>query len=116
MRHLTWIGRLAVCLGIMMSADAARGYVAIVNKTDHSEIHVVPTPGKVTIDGKLDDWDLSGAILMFLDESSKQSYSVRGAMMYDKDFLYVAAHVKDPTPMVNNYAFGGQANMAWNAD
>ena len=53
MRHLTWIGRLAVCLGIMMSADAARGYVAIVNKTDHSEIHVVPTPGKVTIDGKL---------------------------------------------------------------
>lgn len=116
MHNLTWTGRLALCLGIMISADAASGYVAIVNKTDHSEIHVVPTLDKVTIDGKLDDWDLSGAILMFLDESSKQTYSVRGAMMYDKDFLYVAAHVKDPTPMVNNYAFGGQANMAWNAD
>ena len=106
---------LMACL-VFLWGSTAFGYAAIVNKTDHAEIHVVPAPGAVTIDGDLQDWDLSGAILMFIDESSKAAYSVRGAMMYDEDFLYIAAQVKDPTPMVNNYAFGGQANMAWNAD
>ena len=108
--------RLAMGAGILLTACAAQAYVAIVNKADHQEIHVVPTPAGVTIDGKLDDWDLSGANLMFLDESSKEAYSVRGAMMYDRDYLYFGAHVKDPTPMINNYTFGGQVNMAWNAD
>ncbi len=109
-------GFLSLAGAVLLLAAPAFGYVAIVNKTDHSEIHVVPASGQVAINGKLDDWDLSGAILMSLDESSKQVYSVRGAMMYDKEFLYIGAHVKDPTPMVNNYAFGGEANMAWNAD
>jgi len=101
---------------VMLAACAARAYVAIVNKADHTAIHVVPAPGEVTIDGNLDDWDLSGAILMFMDEASKATYSVRGAMMYDTNALYIAAHVKDPTPMINNYAFGGEVNMSWNAD
>ena len=121
MRKLKFVVWVTVFIALVAPAF---GYVAIVNKTDHSEIHVVPTPhsagsgqaAKVTIDGKLDDWDLSGAVLMFMDESSKQVYSARGAMMYDKDYLYVGAHVKDPTPMVNNYSFGGEASMAWNAD
>ncbi len=117
MRYLRSLVMPAVLLAAAILAPAeAHAYVAIVNKTDHSQIHVVPAPGKVTIDGKLDDWDLSGAILMVLDESSKESYSVRGAMMYDKDYLYIGARVKDPTPMVNNYSFGGEVNMAWNAD
>ena len=108
-------------LGLVPPAFA---YVAIVNKTDHSEIHVVPVPrsagsgqsGLVTVDGDLKDWDLSGSILMFMDESSKAVYSVQAAMMYDKDYLYIGGHVKDPTPLVNNYAFGGDYAMAWNAD
>jgi len=105
-----------VCSLLLMTTAKTWSYVAIVNKTDNQEIHVVPAPGKVVIDGDLSDWDLSGAILMYLDESSRESYSVRGAMMYEKDCLYVAAHVKDPTPMVNNYAFGGDYSMSWNAD
>jgi hypothetical protein len=107
---------ITLLVALLPCPRAARAYVAIVNKTDHSEIHVVPPPGKVVIDGKLDDWDLSGAITMFIDEASKASYSVRGAMMYDKEFLYVGARVKDPTPMMNNYSFGGEASKAWDAD
>jgi hypothetical protein len=108
--------RLAICLGVVLAAGAASAYVALVNKADHTEIHVVPTPGTIVIDGKLGDWDLSGANLMYPDEASKETYSVRGAMMYDTDYLYFGAHVKDPTPMINNYTFGGEVNMAWNAD
>lgn len=108
--------RMILACGLLLSASAAQAYVAIVNKTDHSQIHVVPPPGKVVIDGKLEDWDLSGAIEMFIDEASRDSYSVRGAMMYDTEFLYVGAKVKDPTPMRNNYSFGGEAGKAWDAD
>jgi len=114
---ISMMKRLALALAlVLVSCVTALAYVAIVNKADHSEIHVVPTPAKVVIDGKLDDWDLSGAILMFLDPSSKDAYSVRGAMMYDKEFLYIGARVKDPTPMLNNYSFGGEAGKAWDAD
>ena len=97
-------------------ASLLLAYTAITNKTDHTEIHVVPAPGKVTVDGDLKDWDLSGAILMFVDEASKGAYSVRGAMMFDADHLYVGGQLKDPTPMVNNYTFGGEVAMSWNAD
>jgi len=110
------VKRLAIYLGVLFTARAACAYVAIVNKADHTEIHVVPTPGAVVIDGARDDWDLSGANLMCLDESNPKAYTVHGAMMYDADFLYISAHVQDPTPMVNNYTFGGEVNMAWNAD
>lgn len=73
----------------------------IVDKADHAEIRVVPTPGPVTIDGRLDDWDLSGSILMCLTEVSKEVYAVRGALMYDAVWLYVGGQVKDPTPMMS---------------
>ena len=39
------------------------------------------------IDGKLDDWDLSGQVLMCYDiESLKDVYSKRVTMMYDADW------------------------------
>ena len=38
--------------------------------------------GKVVIDGNLSDWDLSGAIFMFIDEASKETHQIRAAMMY----------------------------------
>jgi hypothetical protein len=104
------------CWALCLAASRAHGYGAILNKDDHKEIHIVPAPGKVTIDGDLKDWDLSGAILMYLDEGSKNVYSVRGAMMYDKDALYVGGHVKDPTPMINHYSFADDPGLCWDAD
>jgi hypothetical protein len=102
-----------LCLVLTQTANA---YVAILNKADHTELRIVPAPGKVTIDGALNDWDLSGAILMFMDAPSKQTHQLRGAMMYDRDYLYIGGRLKDPTPMNNQYHFGGQVNMSWNAD
>ena len=104
---------LLLCLA---SERTVQGYSAILNKADHTEVRIVPAPGKVTIDGDLKDWDLSGAILMFIDEASKETHQLRGAMMYDKEFLYIGGRLKDPTPMMNQYHFGGQVNAAWNAD
>jgi len=110
------VPRVGLTACFLLCSIPVHAYFATVNSTDHTEIHVVPAPGKVKIDGDLEDWDLSGAILMKLDEASKSVYSVLGAMMYEKDALYVGAHVKDPTPMVNNYSFADDPGMAWNAD
>ncbi len=114
MNRLFTFGIVGILLVLL--APPSRAYFAVTNSTDHTEIHILPTPGPITIDGDLKDWDLSGAILMKLDESSKDVYSVLGAMMYDAEALYIGAHVKDPNPMNNHYSFADDPGMAWNAD
>ena len=108
-RACGWL--LAAGLGLLGAADAF-GYAAVQNKADNLEVRIVPAPGKVTVDGDLKEWDLSGAIFMFIDEASKESYYIRAAMMYDKDYLYIGGVWKDPTPMMNQTGFGGDLQNA----
>ncbi len=86
-------------------------------QTDNHGIHAVPTPGKVTIDGKLDDWDLSGQVVMCYDlENLRDIYSAEVAMMHDAEAFYVAIHWKDPQPMGNSHHPRYQANKGWAGD
>jgi hypothetical protein len=96
--------------------SVSHGYLATVNKTDYQEMHIVPAPGKVVIDGNLKEWDMSGAVDLFLDDSSRETMSVQGAYMYDKDALYVGGRVKDPTPMMNAHDFASDLSTVWDAD
>ena len=66
----------------------------------HKQLYVVPTPGKVELDGKLDDWDLSGEIDMFVVADGKDSQGAKFALMYDSEALYLAAEVRDTSPMI----------------
>jgi hypothetical protein len=111
------VSATAACIVFgVLAARPAFPYAAVQNKADNTEIRIVPAPGKVVVDGKLDDWDRSGEIFMFIDEASRESHHVKMAMMYDKDFVYVGGHWKDPTPMRNVNHFGGDVANAWNAD
>lgn len=86
-------------------------------QTDNHGIHAVPAPGPVTIDGKLDDWDLSGQVVMCYDlENLRDIYSAEVAMMHDAEALYVAIHWKDPQPMGNSHHPRYQANKGWAGD
>lgn len=86
-------------------------------QTDNHGIHAVPTPGKVTIDGILKDWDMSGQILQCYDiEALQDVYSGRIAMMYDTDNLYLAIRWKDPIPMGNSHDPHYQAGKGWAGD
>ena len=90
---------------------------AFATQTDNHGIHAVPPPGKVTIDGKLDDWDLSGQVLMCYDiETLRDVYSAQVAMMHDAENLYIALHWKDPIPMGNSHHPRFQANKGWAGD
>lgn len=64
---------------------------------------IVPAPGKVTVDGKLDEWDKSGAYgpvtfdPEFLGVNDATFYG-----MYDKENLYLGFRVHDPNPLLNH--------------
>lgn len=104
------------CL-LVLPALCLAGIPALALQTDNHGMHAVPAPGNVTIDGKLDDWDLSGQILACYDVASlKDIYSARIAMMYDSDAFYVAVHWKDPTPMGNSHDPRFQAGDGWKGD
>jgi len=86
-------------------------------QTDTRGAHAVPAPGSVAIDGKLDDWDLSGRFLQCYDvETLRDVYSGEVAFMYDADNLYVAIHWKDATPMGNCHNPRYQADKGWAGD
>jgi hypothetical protein len=70
--------------------------------TENNSIRVLPAPGKVTIDGKANDWDLSGGIFICDDvQTQRDTIAVWLHAMYDKENLYLLAHFKDETPLNN---------------
>ena len=83
-------------------------------ETENVGLRILPAPGKVTVDGKADDWDLTGGIFACGDvENAAGKYGVWLHAMYDADNLYVLARWVDPTPMDNpgsvkgDYGFRG---------
>jgi hypothetical protein len=114
MNYVTRMACILACLTCAVPSTWA--YLATVNKTDYQEIHIVPAPGKVVIDGDLKDWDLSGSVDLFLDEASRATMNVQGVYMYDQKAFYVGGHVKDPTPMMNAHDFASDMGLVWDSD
>ncbi len=105
--------RLLICLSFI----ACAAHVASAVQTDTRGLHAVPAPGAVTIDGRLNDWDLSGATLMCYDvEALRDVYSATVSMMYDSQALYVALHWKDPQPLGNRHDPRFEAHKGWAGD
>lgn len=59
------------------------------NQSQNTGMVAVPVTVPVVIDGKLDDWDLSGRIWSFADINLRDEYSVETAVMWDAEFLYL---------------------------
>ncbi|MCX5669858.1 MAG: hypothetical protein NTU94_00860 [Planctomycetota bacterium] len=75
---------------------------ALAAPTEHQGLRVLPAPGKVTVDGKFDDWDLSGGIFICDDpETQRDTFAVWVHAMYDAQNLYLLARWVDPTPLNN---------------
>lgn len=85
-------------------------------QTDNHVLHAVPPPGPVTIDGKLNDWDLSGQIEVYANFRTRNSYSAKVAAMYDRDNLYLAIAWRDPTPMFNMVDSTFDIGSGWRSD
>jgi hypothetical protein len=82
----------------------------------HKQLYAVPVPGPVSIDGTLDDWDLSGQIEMFVIQATRGTMNAKFAVMYDAEALYLGADVNDPSPMMNMRDPRTDPQQGWNAD
>lgn len=80
------------------------------------KLYALPRTGVVVIDGKLDDWDWSGAIESYEREETRNTQRAECAVMYDADALYIAAKVKDASPMLNRHNSAADADKAWMGD
>jgi hypothetical protein len=79
-------------------------------ETENQVLRILPAPGKVVVDGKVDDWDLSGGIFACGDvERLRDQYGVWFHAMYDTENVYLLARWLDLTPMNNRESSkGGQ--------
>lgn len=101
-------------LGVVVLAIGLAAGLARATETENLNMQVLPAPGKVVIDGKFDDWDLTGGILACSDaETLRDQYSQWFHVMYDAENLYLLARWKDPTPLNNP---GGKGAMGFQGD
>ena len=76
---------------------------------------ILPAAGKVEIDGKFADWDLSGGVFVCGDvEHQRDQLAVWIHALYDAENLYVLARWRDETPLSNPGLAG--SDHPWNGD
>ena len=84
-------------------------------ETENVELSVLPALERVVIDGKFDDWDLSGGafvcsnVKVYRDEASLWVH-----FMYDRGHIYMLARWKDGSPLDNPGKHG--QDHAWEGD
>jgi hypothetical protein len=105
---ITLLSTLVLAAPLLAQEQGARGR--------NKRIFVVPRPGPVVIDGKLDDWDLSGQIWVYVAPETSEMQSAQIALMYDAEALYVSGVVRDPTPLMNRHDPKVDGDRAWDAD
>ena len=81
----------------------------------NDSIPVVPAPGPVVIDGRTDDWDLSGGVWSYNDPTIVDQYSSWTHLMWDAKGVYFLARINDRSPM-KNAASGKDFQKSWQAD
>jgi len=97
-----------------LAASLVLAHAASATETENLGIPVLPAPGKVVVDGKFDDWDLTGGVLACSDaENMRDKLACWFHLMYDADHLYFLARWIDHTPLNNpgsskgDYGFAG---------
>ncbi len=98
------------------TARGAAGENVVGRQSQNEGITIVPAPQKVTIDGDLSEWDLSGRIWCFADLALREEYSTEIAAMWDEKYLYLGLQFRDPTPLHNVVDPKFSASSAWKSD
>ena len=97
----------------VIAAIALSGGPVAATVTENLGIRILPVPGKVAIDGKFGDWDLSYGVFVCGDVATqRETLAVWLHMMYDAENLYVLARWIDHTPMNNPGQLSGPSGRA----
>jgi hypothetical protein len=118
MKHalqFTWLAYLACCL-LILCGLSSQLHAQDTGWGLHKRMFAVPVPKKVVIDGKLGEWDMSGALTVYVMAATKEVQSGRVAVMYNADALYLGGEVRDPSPLMNRHSPEAEGDFAWDAD
>jgi hypothetical protein len=100
-----------IVVTLLAAALAASSLVA--TETENQVLRILPAPGKVVVDGKFDDWDLTGGIFACGDvERLREHYGMWFHAMYDSENIYLLARWLDPTPLNNGESSKGGHGFA----
>lgn len=103
---------LLLTLGILLNGTSLHAA-----RTTNLDMPAVPVPTNVVIDGNLDDWDRTGGIWLCTNiEKLGATKSAKVYAMFDREALYVACEVRDPTPMVNQVDPVKEAGQCFRGD
>jgi len=95
---------LLVSAAVLLAVGLLVGSAAA-TETEHLGMRVLPTPGEVTVDGKADDWDLTGGIFACGHiERQRDQFSCWFHTMYDARNLHMLVRWIDRTPMNNPHS------------
>ncbi|MDZ4815659.1 MAG: sugar-binding protein [Verrucomicrobiota bacterium] len=89
---------------------------ALPTQSNNDALTAVPAPAKMTIDGKSDDWDLSGQMFVYPARVKREKTSVKVYAMWDKDFLYFFLSWKDSSPLINRVDADTAPDSGWMGD
>ena len=110
------MGRRGLICALAILAPIFGGVQEAMGRGRYDRLFVVPPPTTVTIDGNLDDWDLSGQIQLYVVPETVASQSAKFAVMYDDQALYLAGVVRDTSPMMNRHDPNASGDRGWDAD
>jgi hypothetical protein len=79
------------------------------NRPDVEEVTVLPATPPPVMDGDLSEWSAEGLFRGAKDAA----HFIEGRMRYDADFLYIAARIGDPAPLLNRVDPALDADSAW---
>ena len=91
-----------VITAVALITSLCRAALLFATETENVDFRILPAPGKVVVDGKTDDWNLSGSLLICSDvENSRGEYASWQSAMYDAENLYLLSRWIDTTPLNN---------------
>jgi hypothetical protein len=89
--------------------------MAWATETENINIRILPAPGKVTINSKINDWDLTGSrFSCSYVETLRERAAIWLSAMYDADNLYLLARWVDDSPLNNPSSTAG--GYSWQGD
>lgn len=114
-----FVRRLPADVGVEHRSAESRDQLAIDNESRHFGLPqqaaiVVSRPADpVTIDGRLDEWRSAPGFTASLNRDPAAAEWVIGRMMYDGEYLYIAADVGDPQPLASSIDPSLDADIGW---
>ncbi len=103
----------AICSTTLALLIFALASTTRATETEHYVLQILPAPGPVVVDGKTNDWDLTGGIFACGDaETQRDKFATWLHAMYDANGLYILARWVDDTPLNNPGRAAGDFGFA----